>query len=176
MVGSLSNDWSHQPLIPPGILGSVECLQDSTLDPFQENLVHTMETCGKTLLDTIDHLLDFAKINNFTRKSTQRHTSSSDPHAQKQGFALDVDVDLSVITEEVLETVFAGHDFIKAGRETEQMPRANKQVKGGSLSAGGERNVSIVVDISKAEDSHWIFRTQAGAWRRILMNLFGNSL
>ncbi|TIA64051.1 hypothetical protein D6C77_01703 [Aureobasidium pullulans] len=159
-----------------GILGSVECLQDSTLDPFQENLVHTMETCGKTLLDTIDHLLDFAKINNFTRKSTQRHTSSSDPHAQKQGFALDVDVDLSVITEEVLETVFAGHDFIKAGRETEQMPRANKQVKGGSLSAGGERNVSIVVDISKAEDSHWIFRTQAGAWRRILMNLFGNSL
>ncbi|KAI5204636.1 hypothetical protein E4T38_04634 [Aureobasidium subglaciale] len=159
-----------------GILGSVECLQDSILDPFQENLVHTMETCGKTLLDTIDHLLDFAKINNFTRKSTQRQSSSSDPHAQKQNFALDADVDLSVVTEEVLETVFAGHDFIRAGRETDQMPTKNKQAGGQSTKPEREQNVSIVVDISKAQDSHWIFRTQAGAWRRILMNIFGNSL
>jgi signal transduction histidine kinase/CheY-like chemotaxis protein len=159
-----------------GILGSVECLEDSTLDPFQENLVHTLATCGHTLLDTIDHLLDFAKINNFTRKSTQARTDSSDPHEQKQNFALDVDVDLSVVTEEVLETVFAGHDFIRAGRETEQMPRANKQVDGDAKSSLGEKNVSVVVDISKAQDSHWIFRTQAGAWRRILSNLFNNSL
>lgn len=159
-----------------GILGSVECLEDSTLDPFQENLVHTLATCGHTLLDTIDHLLDFAKINNFTRKSTKSRTSSSDPNEQKQNFALDVDVDLSVITEEVLETVFAGHDFIRAGRETEQMPIANKQVDPGAESSHGDRNVSVVVDISKAQDSHWIFRTQAGAWRRILSNLFNNSL
>ncbi|CAD0107542.1 unnamed protein product [Aureobasidium uvarum] len=159
-----------------GILGSVECLEDSTLDPFQENLVHTLATCGHTLLDTIDHLLDFAKINNFTRKSTQTRTNSSNPHEQKQNFALDVDVDLGVVTEEVLETVFAGHDFIRAGRETEQMPRANKQVDGDAKSSDGDRNVSIVVDISKAQNSHWIFRTQAGAWRRILSNLFNNSL
>lgn len=160
-----------------GILGSVECLEDSTLDPFQENLVHTLATCGHTLLDTIDHLLDFAKINNFTRKSTQTRTSSSNPHEQQQNFALDVDVDLSVVTEEVLETVFAGHDFIRAGRETEQMPsHGNKQVDDSAKSSEGEKNVSIVVDISKAQDSHWIFRTQAGAWRRILSNLFNNSL
>lgn len=159
-----------------GILGSVECLEDSTLDPFQENLVHTLATCGHTLLDTIDHLLDFAKINNFTRKSTQTRVSTSNPSEQKQNFALDIDVDLSVVTEEVLETVFAGHDFIRAGRETEQMPIANKQVEAGAKSQEGDRNVSIVVDISKAQDSHWIFRTQAGAWRRILSNLFNNSL
>ncbi|KAI4755085.1 hypothetical protein E4T52_13983 [Aureobasidium sp. EXF-3400] len=160
-----------------GILGSVECLEDSTLDPFQENLVHTLATCGHTLLDTIDHLLDFAKINNFTRKSTQARTNTSNPHEQTQNFALDVDVDLSVVTEEVLETVFAGHDFIRAGRETEQMPtHGNKQVHGNAKSSEGEKNVSIVVDISKAQDSHWIFRTQAGAWRRILSNLFNNSL
>lgn len=39
-----------------GILGSVECLQDTTIDALQENMVHTIETCGKTLLDCIDHL------------------------------------------------------------------------------------------------------------------------
>jgi hypothetical protein len=103
-------------------------------------------------------------------------SNSSDPHAQQQNFALDVDVDLSVVTEEVLETVFAGHDFIKAGRETEQMPRANKQAEQDPMKPFSENNVSVVVDISKAKNSHWVFRTQAGAWRRILMNLFGNSL
>lgn len=35
-----------------GILGSVECLQDTVVDAFQENLIHTVETCGKTLLDS----------------------------------------------------------------------------------------------------------------------------
>lgn len=33
-----------------GILGSVECFQDTVFDAFQENLIHTVETCGKTLL------------------------------------------------------------------------------------------------------------------------------
>lgn len=177
MVGRISSSPRNKlNCSRPGILGSVECLEDSTLDPFQENLVHTLATCGHTLLDTIDHLLDFAKINNFTRKSTQTRVSTSNPKEQKQNFALDVDVDLSVVTEEVLETVFAGHDFIRAGRETEQMPIANKQVEAGAKSSEGDRNVSVVVDISKAQDSHWIFRTQAGAWRRILSNLFNNSL
>lgn len=177
MVGRISSSPRNKlNCSQPGILGSVECLEDSTLDPFQENLVHTLATCGHTLLDTIDHLLDFAKINNFTRKSTQTCVSTSNPKEQKQNFALDVDVDLSVVTEEVLETVFAGHDFIRAGRETEQMPIANKQVEAGAKSSEGDRNVSVVVDISKAQDSHWIFRTQAGAWRRTLSNLFNNSL
>lgn len=167
-----------------GILGSVECLQDSQLDPFQENLVHTVETCGKTLLDTIDHLLDFAKINNFTRKGGTKQQGN-------KKIALDVDVDLSVVTEEVLETVFAGHDFMKINTSDEdgQGPvtssatsfaeNAEKRRKSSATGVGGNgkhRDVSVVVDINKAEESHWIFRTQAGAWRRILMNLFGNSL
>lgn len=172
-----------------GILGSVECLQDSELDAFQENLVHTVETCGKTLLDTIDHLLDFAKINNFTRKGTDSGTKD-----KKQNISLDADVDLSVVTEEVLETVFAGHDFMRASSHadtddggpmassaTSLAQRAQKlrkkSIGPGSFGMNTSKNrVSIVVDINKAEDSHWIFRTQAGAWRRVLMNLFGNSL
>ncbi|KAL1306184.1 hypothetical protein AAFC00_004286 [Neodothiora populina] len=165
-----------------GILGSVECLQDSELDPFQENLVHTVETCAKTLLDNIDHLLDFAKINNFARKGGNRQQGKT------QNIALDVDVDLSVVTEEVLETVFAGHDFMKLNNNSDNGPeavtssatsfaqRAQQRRKSSVLSNGPQKNVSVVVDIDKAEESHWIFRTQAGAWRRILMNLFGNAL
>lgn len=49
-----------------GILGSVECLQDSKLDAFQENLVHTVETCGKTLLDTIGERFQTVQLHRET--------------------------------------------------------------------------------------------------------------
>ena len=38
-----------------GILGSIEFLHESPLDDFQSNMVINVETCGKTLLDTINH-------------------------------------------------------------------------------------------------------------------------
>lgn len=169
-----------------GILGSVECLQDTVMDTFQENLVHTVETCGKTLLDTIDHLLDFAKINNFTRKGRVNQSTGEDGE-KKTNFALDVDVDLSVITEEVLETVFAGHNMLKNGintgsadgpnsSEATQLSQAAQESEMREEPGKEDKEVSVIVDINKAESSHWIFRTQAGAWRRILMNIFGNSL
>ena len=166
-----------------GILGSVECLQDTELDTFQENLVHTVETCGKTLLDTIDHLLDYAKINNFVNKPRDRASSTKSNNNQSRNgddgqktFALDVDVDLSVIAEETMETVFAGYDFTTLGGSdsgqkrdaassaafTQHTQKALENV--GELVSKEKRNVLIIVDINKAADSHWIFRTQAGAW------------
>ena len=44
-----------------GILGSIQFLHESPLDDFQSNMVISVETCGKTLLDTVNHVLDFAK-------------------------------------------------------------------------------------------------------------------
>jgi hypothetical protein len=40
-----------------GILGSVEFLHDTISSSYQESLVSSIETCGRTLLDTIDHVL-----------------------------------------------------------------------------------------------------------------------
>ena len=164
-----------------GILGSVECLQDTVLDTFQENLVHTVETCGKTLLDTIDHLLDYAKINNFVNKPRERASSTKSVRGPQEGgdqktFALDVDVDLSVITEEVMETVFAGHDFTNLGgsdptQNKDNAPSAafaqhaeNLHKKPNESARDARKKVAIIVDLDKAAESHWIFRTQAGAW------------
>ncbi len=42
-----------------GILGSIEFLHESPLDDFQSNMVINVETCGKTLLDTINHVGGF---------------------------------------------------------------------------------------------------------------------
>ncbi|KAK4977424.1 hypothetical protein LTR66_010712 [Elasticomyces elasticus] len=191
-----------------GILGSVECLQDTVVDAFQENMVHTVETCGKTLLDTIDHLLDFAKINNFNSKSARspkagsasrnrrniNHTLGSRDASLKGGMiSLDVDVDLAIVTEEVIETVFAGYDYLKSTGKQDTGSPARAQERQSNMFAqnaaqlgeesriqfGGRKHQGprIILDFSAAhKDSHWVFRTQAGGWRRIVLNLFGNSL
>lgn len=39
-----------------GILGTTELLRDTHIDPQQSSMAQTIETCGKTLLDTINHV------------------------------------------------------------------------------------------------------------------------
>ena len=175
-----------------GILGSVECLQDTELDAFQENLTHTVETCGKTLLDTIEHLLSYAKVNNLyksrdaagqsaQRKSSGHHYESDNKEPPS---ALDVDVDLSVIAEEVVETVYAGHDFVGLGGGDQFQNKntaasaafaehAQDILKGSGKGTGGKQRIRVILDIDKAAESHWIFRTQAGAWYVTRRELIG---
>jgi signal transduction histidine kinase len=44
-----------------GILASVEFLQDTGVDLFQNSMIDTIERCGRTLLDTIQHVLDLRR-------------------------------------------------------------------------------------------------------------------
>ena len=46
-----------------GILASCEFLEDTSPNPFQQSLVHTVNSCARTLLDTISQVLDYSKIN-----------------------------------------------------------------------------------------------------------------
>jgi CheY-like chemotaxis protein len=75
------------------------------------------------------------------------------------------DVDLSILTEEVLETVFAGYNFQKtATTQMFERPSTKSDVP----------PIAVIVDINKSDN--YVFRTQPGAWRRVLMNIFGNAL
>lgn len=86
LVSSISHEL-RSPL--HGILGTSEILRDTAMNALQHGLVHTIESCGRTLLDTINHLLDFSKINNFRkeggkkaihkRKSPSRRHKNTDP-------------------------------------------------------------------------------------------------
>ncbi|KAF4229386.1 hypothetical protein CNMCM6805_001505 [Aspergillus fumigatiaffinis] len=196
LVGSISHEL-RSPL--HGILGSTELLTDSTMTPAQVALVNTIEQCGRSLLDIINNMLDFAKINQFTRKSRSSRFKSMHALRRRPGLPARIaskdkpglgvvnlisDVQLDAVLEEVVDSVFAGHCFSAKGglvaRPAPQVPARDSDgdllMKGATerpLSAFNEA-LTIIYDVEPGVQ--WLFETQAGAWRRILMNLFGNAL
>ena len=176
-----------------GILASVEFLQDTAVDLFQNSMIDTIERCGRTLLDTIQHVLDFAKINNLTRSSRnmKRDEGSSDQMSRASRMGAGVDIDVSVIAEDVIDAVYAGHEFqgnssLGVADEASGFPSEGLRRSGVNNNSNAipsqppdqptlkKERLTIIMDIGWR--SNWVFNTQSGALRRVLMNLFGNAL
>lgn len=172
-----------------GILGSVEFLQDTPSSAYQASLITSIATCGKTLLDTLDHVLDYAKINKLGKNRMRRNAKSqrvskAPIDSSMESLNILAEVDLSIVVEEVVEAVCAGHAF-KMQHAGEFSPRGSISVTRGSLTDGEpsasmqssdfrDGQVSVLLDISPR--TSWKVRTQPGALRRIIMNLLGNAL
>jgi signal transduction histidine kinase len=160
-----------------GILGSVEFLRDTVSSAYQESLVSSIETCGKTLLDTIDHVLDYAKINKLRSTNSKRKQRNEGRHkrlpADNSILGVTADFDLAQLVEEVCDTVCAGHTFRKTQNANGGAiyDQAENKITNARDSAGGV-NVSLIV----APYVSWTVRSQPGALRRIVMNLLGNAL
>uniref|UniRef100_A0A0D2XXZ5 histidine kinase n=1 Tax=Fusarium oxysporum (strain Fo5176) TaxID=660025 RepID=A0A0D2XXZ5_FUSOF len=177
LLGTLSHEL-RSPL--HGILAGAELLAGTSLDLFQQEVVHALEISGKTLLDTIDHLLIFSKVNTLSRvfksqKEHRRHRSpfgsgkhdeESRANTRPEMQSLCSDVALDRLAEEVIETVTIGHSFHYA-----VMPQGPRWLTPDADLVG---KVQITVDIDHRKP--WLFRTAPGAIRRILMNILGNAL
>jgi len=174
-IGSVSHEL-RSPL--HGILGAMEFLIDTDCTSFQRSLIDTASKCAGTLLDIIQQILDFSKT---TASRRTKYSSNRADMVSKPGLSQDLDpplhapghVDLAVITEEVVEGVMVGQTLrslsaLESGRGHEPLTQgdASKQVK--------SKGVQVILDI--APRLSWVFETQPGAFRRIVMNLFGNSL
>ncbi|KPM34601.1 hypothetical protein AK830_g11976 [Neonectria ditissima] len=200
VLSSLSHEL-RSPL--HGIILGIELLSDTDLSVVQGDIAHTLETCGRTLSDTLDHLLDFSKINNFMATTKKKHQAAAG-RGLRYGTAKTVEagmmslssvVRLDRLAEEVVESVFAGFNFQQLSisqfasrkRDTHYDVTANQQqdkvqaeeVLGPAKLVSGELqmrfgDVSIFLLVDPACD--WTFHTQPGAIRRIIMNLFGNAL
>ncbi|KAF4341315.1 nik-1 (Os-1p) [Fusarium beomiforme] len=195
-LGSLSHEL-RSPL--HGAVLSVELLNDTDLTIPQQNIVRTIETCCRTLSDTIDHLLEYSKVNKALPQEAARenqtdggiHRSSFVSIASKPSRKV---VQLDVLAEEVLESVYAGFNFqqVSLNQSSSQAPRrpghnsirrmdtmqAMEEVqapfkkKGSPGTKIGDVEVFLVIDSRPS----WGFYTQPGPVRRIIMNLVGNSL
>lgn len=197
ILGSLSHEL-RSPL--HGVILSTDLLNDTDLSVFQGNAIHTIETCGRTLLDTIEHLLDYSKINSFAATETsaisnprgQRKRNKSDFFGKKSLFS---HTRLDALVEDVVESVFAGFNFqymsirqmVKKHKTGHADTAAHRRLDaelameqlGSSLNDEHEKrvvfgNTSVYITIDPTCD--WTFYIQPGALRRIVMNLLGNSL
>lgn len=170
ILGSISHEL-RSPL--HGLVGAVELLHDSNLDAVQQNVLNIVETSGKTLVDTIGHLLDYSKINSFIesdKKESMLGKVGSEPNHRAKPSSV-VTTELDCLCEEVVESVLAGFFH-----ERTSGPRRYNDAFGYSqpASAAPGDGVRIYLDIEPA--ASWRFRAHPGAFRRIVMNLFGNSL
>ncbi|KAL5003041.1 hypothetical protein BDV10DRAFT_180734 [Aspergillus recurvatus] len=147
-----------------GILASAELLGTASLPPEQQHLVDMVESCGLTLLDTLNHLLDFSGINNLT--------ALEDP---AQGLSdagmtsLEADFDLGDLVEEVVEVQYTGQNLPKAAIHLNHRSHPSSQEFEAEAT-----ELSVIVRVEDMPT--WKVHSVPGAWRRIVMNLLGNSL
>ncbi|OLN83316.1 Histidine kinase 5-like protein 1 [Colletotrichum chlorophyti] len=120
LLSSLSHEL-RSPL--HGIILGAELLHDTPLDAFQGDTLVSIENCGRTLLETIDHLLDWSKINNFIGRPSRRRSDSAgtgDRGLRNRGQKISIEegmmsitsnVEVDVLAEEVVESVCAGFSY-----------------------------------------------------------------
>ncbi|KAJ5792792.1 uncharacterized protein N7503_008770 [Penicillium pulvis] len=161
-----------------GILGTADILSDTAMNALQHGMVHTIESCGRTLLDTINNLLDLTFIDQYKQGGNSRkgRKSRTIPSREMSSYSR---VSLDSVLEEVTECVFAGYCFYNHPQApppalTESSSRSAGQASKADAVGPRASQVTVIFDIEP--DTEWDFYTHAGAWRRILMNIFGNAL
>ncbi|EMF08833.1 uncharacterized protein SEPMUDRAFT_53287 [Sphaerulina musiva SO2202] len=164
--GSFISSVSHELRSPlHGILAGVEFLMESDLSAFQQEMARTISMAGRTLLDTVNHILDYAKMSSFTR-AERKSRISADEERQLAGaspadkmpdeIGVSTEFDLANLIEEVVETIVSAHRFGERSRNA------------------GSKKVSVTLNISWRKS--WKIRGSPGAWTRIVQNLVSNAL
>ncbi|OKL63186.1 hypothetical protein UA08_01887 [Talaromyces atroroseus] len=190
-IGSISHEL-RSPL--HGILAAAEFMDGTYMNEFQASLLETINACGRTLLDTMNQVLDFSKIVSLEKSWRQVKKARRDPKedvvdniqgVDSMAALLDTHIceDICILVEEVVEGVCLGHLYGRSasgstGRSrTASMPSgaaSNSLSTPDSESTGEIRpEVEVIVDI---EEGDWVYKTQPGALRRIIMNVFGNAM
>ncbi|KAJ5242075.1 uncharacterized protein N7469_000402 [Penicillium citrinum] len=179
-IGSVSHEL-RSPL--HGILAAAEFLEDTCLSGFQSSLIETIRSCGQTLLDTMNQVLDFTKIMSSDRKQKRLSRIAQDisEPSTRRVSRLDplVITDVSQLLEEVIESVCRGHSFgKKSAAKIDQTMRVATQSS--SFSGHSDKDptdsredVQVIIDIKNGD---WMYLTQPGSLRRAVMNILGNAL
>lgn len=163
---------SHELRTPlHGILASAELLAETKLNATQGSYLETVEACGKSLLELVNHVLDFTKLSGASRAKSASSQSLTP-------------TDLVRLLQEVCESSWIGQMARKLeSQQSAGIGSAYATGSGGTVSANAapqvkqmrSGDVETVMDISM-RDGGWLVSCDAGGVRRVLMNLIGNAL
>ena len=177
-VASISHEL-RSPL--HGILGTLEFLKDTHLNTFQVSMLNSLNSCGQTLLDTINHLMDHSKMSETSRsvssrkrlKDTNTVRLSAKPlkiRRSPQGPAFD----LGMATEEVIEAVFAGSSFLPIMNSKQALLHSTEPTSPTTSSSTGmtdptikRKTCYIILDVAPGQE--WIYCFSLGSWKRTVM-------
>ena len=147
-----------------GILGSVEILMGEQLENSTSALIEQIGSCGQSLLEIIDHLLDFSNMRNqkLTKGSVKsskigrKFLASNVDVSENDLSAMKTDVALDDLTEDaVVSTVYS----FFYGRSTDERVQT-----------------SVILDIERSSSSSWHCQLATGGWKRVVINLVTNAL
>ncbi|KAI6836877.1 hypothetical protein KC340_g9773 [Hortaea werneckii] len=168
--GSFISSISHELRSPlHGVLAGAEFLQESNLTPYQQEMTLTITLAGRTLLNTVDQILDYSKISNRSRNSNRLSGGSTSSEAGQGLFA--ESFDLAKLTEEVVESVTSAHRFELNSRDVMKSTNLPASTSGGQPAA---RDLAVIVNVTKR--GNWWVTLSKGSWTRIITNLVGNAL
>ncbi|KAL1633941.1 hypothetical protein SLS56_002532 [Neofusicoccum ribis] len=179
---SFIESMSHELRSPlHGILGGTEYLQSMPLDAFQTSIVNSIAVCGRTLLDTVQNVLEYSKINEFTGPYSKDATSSNMRLRRSSMDAASTTpaVNLCQLTEETVEAVFAGQSYNILSSRSGKSDSGDEALEQPSPSSHAykepvRKSVRVILDLPVRPC--WTFAIRSGTWRHILMNVFGNAL
>lgn len=140
-----------------GILVSCSLFMETQGDEHQRDLIGTIRGCGKTLLDTVNNVLTFTKLNT---KANQR-AKGERPQTER----IEKDIDIAKLVEEVTDASYKGFQFTQ-GAEIE-----NEQ----DMGLNNKEHVYMMLDVDP-RISKYRFDLPPGAYRRLVLNLCTNSL
>ncbi|TIA83145.1 hypothetical protein E3P98_01021 [Wallemia ichthyophaga] len=162
---------SHELRTPlHGILAAAELLQDTELDEVQVEFLDTVKACGRSLSETLNHVLDFTKL-----------SGSNTSAGVERGIRLSK-VNLKSLVEEAVESTIIGYrgkfaasneglgDIYAPPSSSSSSPSLTSQKVDQITKA---IPVEILVDVQFR--SNWFCKCEKAGLRRVLQNLVGNS-
>ncbi|KAF8689033.1 Domain present in phytochromes and cGMP-specific phosphodiesterases, partial [Rhizoctonia solani] len=151
---------SHELRTPlHGILAAAELIADTKLTDTQSAFLKTIQSCGASLGETVNHVLDFTKLSGNREHTIPRSKTN-----------------LLTLVEDTVEGCWVGARA-RAVSEIGSVyspPRSLPGTNAASQASGG-RHVETIVDVAYRERG-WSCVCEKAGIRRILMNLIGNSL
>jgi signal transduction histidine kinase len=162
-VSSISHEL-RSPL--HGILASSELLRASISDPSLLSTLDMLDSCGRTLLDTFNNLLEHAITVRDGLEGTPKATAP---------VAKPVMTDLGELVQDVVDAVHFSHLSERAFQSslTAASDGSYSARPSNDQTSGLNRPLLIMLDIEKRS---WELPVDAGVWNRFVMNIFGNAL
>lgn len=150
---------SHELRTPlHGILAAAELLSDTQLNHTQSSFLQTVQACGTSLVETVNHVLDFTKLSGNSKAGGVEHVIQTTQYAlhfvpllsSRKFFPLISRIDVLQLIEEAVEGSWIGHRARMFSRQQES--------EIGSLYApprqdgSGKKLVEIVIEIGDREE------------------------